>query len=421
MFTKGIGQKNFRWDIIIIFCLALAIRLIYVGGLDPYKGDSDDSVYWLETGHNIAAGQGHYAQATETQRSYASKGPLYSVLIAVAVKIFGNNLFGLRMIQSILMALTCVFMMLIGRKMFGIAAGRLAGAIFAVYPFAIYYSGYIGSEALFVALFAAFIWRLYSLRPGSPKYEAVLCGCLLGLSTLTRPIPLYLPLFLIVGLLWRYHGRAKREMLKSFGIIMLAMVVILLPWGLRNLKVTGHFILTTTEAGYTFFSGNNSEVYARPHLRGTYWIPEQERIDRDKVPEFNADKSYFQKGLSFVKQNPGKFVYLSLYKFVRFWRLYPQVGFGEVINRKVQLVSLLSYGVILPFFILGLALSLRFWKRFTYFYGTILYFCGLSMVFYGSTRLRFPISVIFIIFAANGMLIFLTVLKKGFMTRGGDV
>ena len=386
-------------NLILIFCIALLIRLIYAATLNPYHGDSADSEYYLQVGNNIAMGKGHYHQVTPTERNYASKAPLYPVLIGVVIKIFGHNLFWLRLIQSIAGSITCILVVLIGRELFGAAVGRLAGVIFTFYPFAIYYCGYVGSESIFVVIFSCFIWMLLRLGPGSRKYESAICGFLLGLSTLTRPIPFYLPVFLLIGMLLQY----EKKMIKSFTILILVMVMTLIPWWLRNLNATGHLVLTTTEAGYTFFAGNNIEVYEQPSLRGTYWLPENERVDRAKVSEVEADRIYGKKGMSFVKQNPGKFLHLSLYKFIRFWRIYPQAGFSPVISLREQIISLFSYGVLLPFFVLGLVASFKFWKRFIYTYAIILYFCGLSMVLYGSTRLRFPISPLIIIFASSGV------------------
>jgi len=396
--VKPVSKSFLLWS---IFLVALVLRVAYVGSLNPNEPKSGDAAYWMGVGESISQGRGHEIEIAPGTFMYAQRPPLYAFLIGGVFRLFGKNLMVLRLFQALLGALAALGTFFLARSLFGDRVAKLAAWLTAFYPFAIYYAGYIGAEMLFITLLIVFFYLLVLLGQRPSWKRGVACGFFLGLSVLTRPIPLLFPLIMWIGLLFAIgHGRRAGKM---FAVVIVTMMVVLSPWLIRNYIVLGEMVPGGTEGGLTFFSGNNREEWDNPALRGTYLIPKGRRVARAGKTEIEVDRTYLRMGLDFVRKNPGKFVRLAGYKFLRFWRIMPQTGFTPWVSRRKQLVSLFSYGLLLPFFVLGLLVSLRRWRKMLNGYLPILYFMGVSMVFYGSTRLRFPISPLILSFAAFGL------------------
>ncbi len=61
--------------------------------------------------------------------------------LALLYKIFGVNLFVVRLVQALLGAVSCGFLFLIGKRLFNRRSGLAAGLLMAVYPLFIYFDG----------------------------------------------------------------------------------------------------------------------------------------------------------------------------------------------------------------------------------------------------------------------------------------
>ena len=79
---------------------------------------------------------------------------MYPLMLALAHKL-GLDLTGVRAIQALLGALTCVLIYFLTRELAGEWPGRIAGAIAAIDPLSVYFTRLILSETLFLFLFVA--------------------------------------------------------------------------------------------------------------------------------------------------------------------------------------------------------------------------------------------------------------------------
>jgi len=157
--------------------------------------------------------------------------------------------------------------------------GIIAGVIVAVWPNLIVHSTVLLSETLYLALFAAFLLvttiALQSLSAGQATitrnrlatlFATLLgAGTLLGLATLIRPQVLLVFAAIAVTLAVGRFGLARSATMLALPLV--AVVIVITPWAIRNADVFGEFIPVSTNGG------DNLCVGFHPGVTGHFEIP----------------------------------------------------------------------------------------------------------------------------------------------------
>lgn len=183
--------------------------------------------------------------------------PFYAVVIAGLLELFGTDQLPTKILQIVLDVGTIFLIYLVVRDSFSHFIGLLASAMWAVYPFAIYATLYIGTETMFaflVVLFA-FFFQQGVMKQKWPYF--CMAGILLGLATLTRGTTQFLPL-LLPGLWFLWPGRLGAWMANCM-VCIAAFVLVVLPWSVRNYVVLDDIIPVAT-AGSVFLWGASDEL-----------------------------------------------------------------------------------------------------------------------------------------------------------------
>jgi hypothetical protein len=116
------------------------------------------------------------------------------------------------------------------------------------------------------------------------------------------------------------------------------------------------------------------------------------------LPELELRQRANALGWQFLREHPGLIPYLAVQKMARFWSLYPNRSGLE------KLLSLLSYGVLFPFMLLGAVWAfLKNRSAALLLLGVISPFVAASLVYYGSTRMRLPVEPYLILFASYAL------------------
>ncbi|MBL8815517.1 MAG: phospholipid carrier-dependent glycosyltransferase [Planctomyces sp.] len=237
--------------------------------------------------------------------------------------------------------------------------GNAAALLIALDPLLVRYTILPMTEVLSAALSAGIC--LASLRyhqflsSAENSREKVLsgflCGALIGVASLVRPV------FLVCGLLllsWhvltavRTSADAFRKdttrrriptLLRSaFGTGLLLGTSILLPvtpWIIRNAIIFDSLIPSTTHGGYTLALGNNVSYYRDVTLRdpgspwnGTALLEWQKsmigKAAEDGIAQTNEvafDRFMYQQAFETIRLNPATFVKACLHRQLRFWGL----------------------------------------------------------------------------------------------------
>ncbi len=406
-----------------IFILALAVRIVAVGGQwrAPAGGDGRE---YDALARSVLRGEGFRYEGPKG--SYRSERlPLYPIFLAGIYSLAGHSLAVVRGVQVVLGAVSCLLIYALGTAIFDRRTGIIAGTSASLYGLFVTYYGpaSILTETIFIFVLLLLMWTVWkALQRFSLSYQ-FLCGALMAAASLIKGSGSMLAFFFLLFLLiflplgWR---KASQALALTGGVFLLG----LSPWLLRNYYIHGTLVMST-KGGHTFWVANNpaarggwarlrpfEEEFGRklselPPAERAYnealdaWLeakrPEVERIASryplEGLSEVERDRQYFRMGLDYLRSHPGRLPKLLLRKALMHW---------NPLDKDYHF----SYAVLFPFFLLGLVLALRaapgnpgLWLILL----PIIYFQLIALFFYGYPRFRLPADGSLIILAALGI------------------
>ncbi len=373
--------------LLIIFLFAIILRVSYcflfkenILYIQTHVfGDTQD---YIQIANNFLSGKG----LVSSPYRIAYRPPLYPLFLSGVYFLFGDGYWPIRIIQSILDALTCIIVYLLGKRILNVQTGKIASFICAIYPFFIFFTGFELTETLFILLLVITIFLWLKVKDVSSIEKPIFAGVVSGLTILCRPSALLFVFlsFAVLFFLWGKKGWQK------IGILMTFTILTILPWSVRNFYHFRKFVPLTTMIGSSFWDGNNPYSSGGPCEYYPGEVKELSEVDRDRYLT-NAT-------LKVIKENPARFLKLLGGKFVRFWNILPNYeGFSSSLY---NLVSLFSYVSVMITAIYGIFLARKMWRRFLIFYLLFASFTFTHMIFVGSVRYRVPIMPFMIIFSA---------------------
>jgi dolichyl-phosphate-mannose-protein mannosyltransferase len=240
---------------------ALAVRALYLL-LEPHCALSGDEPSWIELGRRIARPAVAFSPFKSDLIFYP---PLYPYLIGACHRLFGS-------MQSVLwvqVALGALLVPVVGRAAafaVGPRAAVVAAALAAFYPELVWYSAHYWGETVFLLLLWAAVERTLAADATASWRVAAAAGLLWGLTTLTRELALYLvPIALVWLLRPRSLGSSVRAWLvispprlAAAGSLLLATVLTIAPWTIRNAVVFRAFVPVSTMGGLNLWQGNTT-------------------------------------------------------------------------------------------------------------------------------------------------------------------
>lgn len=346
----------------------------------------DDEFEYRKMAENFLAGGG--LMPGETMKAF--RPPLYPLLLAAVLRMFGFSLTGIRILQALFSTVTVVLIWLLGERLFSKRVAWISGWVSAVYPFFVFYSGFLLTETLFVFLVVLSVFLVMEIPKGG-RATSLAAGAAIGLSGLCRPtMQIYvIPVTALVLLSAKRFGVGFRKAV----FLALGFLLLLAPWVIRNYRVLHRFVPGTTMSGRVFWEGNNPRSSGGPCR---YFLPEIESLE-----EGERDRAYYRATFDGIRRNPRRFLGLLGAKFVRFWNIVPNAA--EYARPLYRLISISSFGLLLPFFVLGFLLTLRdrsLWP----IHALILMFTAVHVVLLASIRYRVPLEPFVILLAVVGFL-----------------
>jgi len=307
---KVLRKLGGPWPL-VIFLAALAYRAVYFWTVrgDPlmtYVDAIPDAWLYHHWAVNIlegAKGVGAY---------YI--GPAYAFFLAAVYRLFGLHLYAVIFVQLALDAATAVLVYALAKRLFGPLAGKVAGLIWAFYLPILFFDTQILPPAMTLFLVTASLYTLtLALEEGRGRRWAVLAaGAIFGLVVLARPnLLLFVPAFA----LWPLLGKVRPW--RALVLFAIPVLVVVGAVTVRNKVVADDWVLISSQGGINFFIGNNEEscgAFTPPP--GTMSRPEDmndaatrvqaERALGRKLKPSEASRWWFQRGLTFLAENPGK-------------------------------------------------------------------------------------------------------------------
>lgn len=386
-------------SIIAVFFIALLLRLVFLItyqdglGLQSKIMTADAKIY-IGLANNILEGKGYSADGINAT---AERVPLYSIFLATLFFFSQDNYFLVRIIQSILGALICVIIYLIGKNLFSNKIGIIAAVICAFYYPFIQMSAYLVTETLSIFLILLSLWWLLRLKEYNPAWYFVVGGVLLSVAGLSRSTFFgFYPLLLII---LTFTFASKKVGLKISLFILLGIIITISPWVVRNYLHFHKFIPISTRSGFILYQGNNTNAKGSS---GGWWPVGKEYIIPKEVftmSEIERNSYLGKKAKKFISDHPKEFFYLFLKKIVNMWRPY----YSETSNIS-KLVMLLSYIPVIVFGIIGILLSYKKWKQSAVLVSFIIYYMLIHAVLVSTIRYRWPVMPIFFIFAGYAIM-----------------
>ena len=352
--------------LLLILLLAAVPRVFLLMRTSDEDFLHNDGREYMEISRQLARGNGFslsYYRWHELKPADEPPGTLHPDLVRTPLfPLLGSVLFHLpcpvmisaRAVSLILslLALYCVF--LLGRELAGRACGIWSALLFAFYPYALYYSASWSTENLFlICLSLSFLFLLKAMHG---KWSALpWCGLFLGLTALTRPTAVLLPVAFAVLLWFRFTAagclkwrirdlkmlrRIPAGLMKWFGVFLLVFVLVLLPWMYRNRQVAGSWNPATYYDGYIFwlsFSRIMTETYRTldtpeyAHRAQEVWNEEHEfhlnELRRLGITDFLAASEQWRKwGWERIRNSPSMALGLIGQRFLHYWRMCPNLS-----------------------------------------------------------------------------------------------
>jgi 4-amino-4-deoxy-L-arabinose transferase-like glycosyltransferase len=284
--------------------------------------------------------------------------PLYPYLLALLLGLCGGSVGGVLLVQLVLGALQPLLAFLIGRRLFGDAAGLVAAALLAFYGPLVFYQGMLLRDWLVLLLEPLAVLTLLRAREQERAPGWALAGAALGLALLAKATLL---LFVPLALAWSLTGPRATPVRPAAraALVLLGLGLALSPLLLRNAAVGAPLLAFSNRGPEAFALGNAAD--ARPV--GLYFPPSMGPI---------LERSNGQPGavlrhtLETYQGDVGHFVSVQLRK------LRGLVDPMEVPNnasydygRELSpvLAWLPGYGLVFPLGTAGFLLMLRHWRR----------------------------------------------------------
>ncbi len=301
----------------------------------------------------------------------------------------------IKIVQSLLGAIAVLLIATIARGAAGPAAAAIAAWLAAVYPSFVWLPSYVLSEALYLPLILGCVVLL--AKTGTPR-RALLAGALCGVAVLVRPGTLIFIPLAAAWLAWR------ATLAKGLGFAF-AVLVVLLPWTLRNLNTHGQVVLVASEGGVTFWTGNHPLARGEGDLAANPEIKQAELAFRGAHPGLTAEQLeplYYADAWRAIQERPGRWAVLLLQK--AFYTVVPIGPSYTLHSTRYQLASVAPYAMLAPLAVAGLILIARHGRPPDYLYLLAASVVLTSLIFFPQERFRIPVIDPLVVVAAAAAL-----------------
>lgn len=230
--------------LLLLFALSLGLRLIFFCFSSPWENSYQDFMAEVTSDAN---GYHLYAIDILEHQTFNNpkRTPVYPLFISVIYAVFGIRIWVVLLIQIIVAALNTLLIYYLTQKLFQEhKISLIAALVHALSACSILYNNTLLSETIFIfAVLVALVCFLKAKEKRSLVFMT-LSGFMLGIATLTRPIGQFLPLLIIIFLLFSTPLKLKFRLLSGLLIISFYAITIS-PWLYYNYNRYGHAKLTT--------------------------------------------------------------------------------------------------------------------------------------------------------------------------------
>ncbi len=415
--------ETYRYPIFVV-AVTLLVRILYLVQLSHSPGFSvpmvDEKWHW-QWAHKILSGpfwgEGAYFRA-----------PLYPYLLAFFAWITNSSIFWSKLLQIFICGGTAFFIYRLGEHLFSWKEGVIAGLIYAFYGTLLYYEAMFLIPVVFLFFTVWGMYRLIVYKSSESIRTWLFTGIIFGLAAISRPnILLVMPLLLLWLLFIPKKSRLFTQRFKKPLLVGIGLILVITPVTVRNLLITGDFILISSQGGVNFYIGNNEvangltmlipEIDLNESISWSQFIPATnavaQRIAGRELTDAEVSSFWTKRTLDFIKNNPGKFLGLTWRKFVYLINGFENSDNSDIYyeRKKSSLYSLLlwdyglkfPFGLLFPLTLVGMYLRRKDFAKLLPVYLFILGYIPTIVLFLVTARHRLPLVPFLAIIAAGGL------------------
>lgn len=182
-----------------LFSLLSALLYFYISTIPQKEPHCDiDSKAYLERG-GLFYTTNRFVTSSSPQQPYYALG--YALFIGIAYKIFGQSIGIIILLQVLLALLSCLLMMRIARRFFGVKATVVTAGLFAINVGYLTFTQFILTEILLSFFLVLFFERFTAFLDQQDRWDILAqAGLALGASIIVKPAALFFVL-VVCGLL----------------------------------------------------------------------------------------------------------------------------------------------------------------------------------------------------------------------------
>lgn len=282
---------------------------------------------------------------TPNQTSPSDWSPGLPLLVAGLYTVLGSaEETAARLMIAVLGTLMVLFSFLIGRRLAGVAAGLLAGALVATYPTYIENNAQLLSEPLAAFLLTGGLLGVLWAAERRSLLSWVVPGLAFGALTLTRPEYQAITFAFAALVLWRvWRDVGAMRGVAAAAVVIVAAALVVAPWMVRNRLELGKWVPVSTGGGKalfvaTYLPGLGRQVPVKRVLMRRYLgaedpittsqlraQPMQPLLDRvaSRHPDLPRDEALGRIGREnlrrYLTEQPGAYARMSALKFLNVW------------------------------------------------------------------------------------------------------
>jgi 4-amino-4-deoxy-L-arabinose transferase-like glycosyltransferase len=352
--------------------------------------------------------------------------PGYPMVVAFLFYLFGQSYTVIILFNSLISSISVVVIFFIGKETFNKQVGLMSSAFATFYVmFYISIPRFLKEDLILLLLVLAVYFFIRESKRSYVSYFLPLFSLIYGmLIHVDERYFSYLLVFVIGFIFLNKGGNIKRGIKRSLIFIVLVSIL-MTPWLIRNYVVYGDRVVVITEQTARFTDkifdynpllsdyGKKEEKYSRFEWEDSF--ADNLRANED-IPELKRGKRYrsLQQGVRDGNM-PHKFSTTEalVNNFIEHWRPFRlssgYIGSGYRYSKPWSnlhnITSVLTYGILLPFFVVGSVLVFR--RRDKYgililsliFVNTLLH----VLLFAGKERYRVPVDSFIIIISCKVM------------------
>ena len=244
--------------------------------------------------------------------------PLYGWFLAGLYWPFGHSWPAVGLAQTVVAVLTALVVLEIGTRLHSTRIGVVAALLTTLHPYLVWHDVHANREVLDGLVLALLVLVTVLAFEDLSLQAAAVVGLVSGLAILGNARLVLLPVVLALYLSWRLRPTG-RGLLTTL-VVLLAAVVVVAPWVIRNRVQVGCYTITTdTRALWKANNLNTYDVLARGK-----WIDDVPNLaGAPPWPELAADLTLAYPNKPPVKVDECAQMRLYRHEVVQFWRKHP--------------------------------------------------------------------------------------------------